>query len=545
MTAVLDGGPGSASTPAEHERILGPARKAAERDLPVAIAQDWELGATTVSASVALAAAAGIAVFATGGIGGVHRGAELDRRHLGRPRRHRPPPGRDGLRRRQGVPRPAADARAPRDGRRSRARLAPRLVPGLLHAVVRVARAPSGGDRRRGRRRAGQSQPRRGPACCSSCRSRRPPSSTPAELDAVLDARARRCRRAPDHRRRRHPVRARSHRRGHVRSQRAGQPRPRRAQRLRRRRDRRRRRRLPSEVTASVFVGRARTFYSGHVPRGISGGPRISPLRSTVTGPSSLTTITVAAGSSKLYRRPDVWRMPRKPSTRVSASALGTSRTPSSRRMPSCVEHGGAVDLGEGVAQRGEVARPVMSSGGGGGRRPRTSAPGRRPGGTARIAPMPRAPRSWTANSSSVSSTSRSPWAARATASIHVADRRLVVPRQAVPPQHAEVADDAHRPVRVALHDRCAHRLGEHDEVALRAGRPVEHGPLVVAVARRINQLASPSANSARRSAASPRPAARVTCSCVPTSHPSGSVVGSMIAPTLGTRRSWTCGRSA
>ena len=43
--------------------------------MPVAIAQEWEFGATTVSASLALAAASGIAVFATGGIGGVHRGA--------------------------------------------------------------------------------------------------------------------------------------------------------------------------------------------------------------------------------------------------------------------------------------------------------------------------------------------------------------------------------------------------------------------------------------------------------------------------------------
>ena len=41
------------------------------------MAQQWTFGATTVSASVALAAAAGIEVFATGGIGGVHRGAEL------------------------------------------------------------------------------------------------------------------------------------------------------------------------------------------------------------------------------------------------------------------------------------------------------------------------------------------------------------------------------------------------------------------------------------------------------------------------------------
>jgi pseudouridylate synthase len=43
----------------------------------VAVGQRWEVGATTVSASVAIAAAAGVSVFATGGIGGVHRGAEL------------------------------------------------------------------------------------------------------------------------------------------------------------------------------------------------------------------------------------------------------------------------------------------------------------------------------------------------------------------------------------------------------------------------------------------------------------------------------------
>ena len=56
---------------------LGAARKVAERDLAVAIGERWSFGATTVSASLALAAAAGIRVFATGGIGGVHRGAEL------------------------------------------------------------------------------------------------------------------------------------------------------------------------------------------------------------------------------------------------------------------------------------------------------------------------------------------------------------------------------------------------------------------------------------------------------------------------------------
>ncbi|MCU0261542.1 MAG: pseudouridine-5'-phosphate glycosidase [Ilumatobacteraceae bacterium] len=77
VTAVLDGIARVGLEEHELERILGPARKAAERDLGVAIAQSWPVGATTVSASVALAAAAGIEVFATGGIGGVHRGAEL------------------------------------------------------------------------------------------------------------------------------------------------------------------------------------------------------------------------------------------------------------------------------------------------------------------------------------------------------------------------------------------------------------------------------------------------------------------------------------
>jgi pseudouridine-5'-phosphate glycosidase len=76
VTAVLDGVARVGLDPSEHERILGPAHKAAERDLPVAVAQRWEFGATTVSASVALAATAGVSVFATGGIGGVHRGAE-------------------------------------------------------------------------------------------------------------------------------------------------------------------------------------------------------------------------------------------------------------------------------------------------------------------------------------------------------------------------------------------------------------------------------------------------------------------------------------
>ena len=49
--------------------------KASRRDLPVLVAQG-RTGATTVAATMIIAAMAGIRVFATGGIGGVHRGAE-------------------------------------------------------------------------------------------------------------------------------------------------------------------------------------------------------------------------------------------------------------------------------------------------------------------------------------------------------------------------------------------------------------------------------------------------------------------------------------
>ena len=76
ITTVLDGVPRVGLASAEHERILGAARKVAERDLAIAIGERWSFGATTVSASLALASAAGVKVFATGGIGGVHRGVE-------------------------------------------------------------------------------------------------------------------------------------------------------------------------------------------------------------------------------------------------------------------------------------------------------------------------------------------------------------------------------------------------------------------------------------------------------------------------------------
>ena len=73
LTCVINGVARVGIDPEEAQLVLGGTRKCAERDLPVAVAQKWDVGVTTVSATVALAAAAGVKVFATGGIGGVHR----------------------------------------------------------------------------------------------------------------------------------------------------------------------------------------------------------------------------------------------------------------------------------------------------------------------------------------------------------------------------------------------------------------------------------------------------------------------------------------
>ena len=76
ITAVLDGVARVGIDENEWPLILGPAKKVGERELGLAMAQRWAVGATTVSSSLLLAARAGIRVFSTGGIGGVHRGAE-------------------------------------------------------------------------------------------------------------------------------------------------------------------------------------------------------------------------------------------------------------------------------------------------------------------------------------------------------------------------------------------------------------------------------------------------------------------------------------
>jgi pseudouridine-5'-phosphate glycosidase len=74
--AVLDGVPRIGLTPAEVDRVCADSdlAKLGVRDLPVAAALGRS-GATTVSSTALLAARAGIGVFATGGLGGVHRHA--------------------------------------------------------------------------------------------------------------------------------------------------------------------------------------------------------------------------------------------------------------------------------------------------------------------------------------------------------------------------------------------------------------------------------------------------------------------------------------
>ena len=75
--AVLDGVAHVGLEPDELERLVASdgALKLSARDLPVAMVQG-ATGGTTVAATALLASQAGIRVFATGGIGGVHRNAD-------------------------------------------------------------------------------------------------------------------------------------------------------------------------------------------------------------------------------------------------------------------------------------------------------------------------------------------------------------------------------------------------------------------------------------------------------------------------------------
>jgi pseudouridine-5'-phosphate glycosidase len=79
VTAIVRGVPSFGLDPVDLERFLARdgIRKVSSRDLGIAIAQRTD-GATTVAGALALCALAGIEVFATGGIGGVHRDAPFD-----------------------------------------------------------------------------------------------------------------------------------------------------------------------------------------------------------------------------------------------------------------------------------------------------------------------------------------------------------------------------------------------------------------------------------------------------------------------------------
>ncbi len=79
ITAVVRGRLSAGIDDATLERFLrrDGVRKVSARDLPVAIAKG-EDGATTVAASLACCVAAGLEVFATGGIGGVHHEPDFD-----------------------------------------------------------------------------------------------------------------------------------------------------------------------------------------------------------------------------------------------------------------------------------------------------------------------------------------------------------------------------------------------------------------------------------------------------------------------------------
>jgi pseudouridylate synthase len=79
ITAIVNGVPSFGLEPADLERFLARdgVQKVSSRDLGLAIAQSAD-GATTVAGALAMCTLVGIEVFATGGIGGVHRDAPFD-----------------------------------------------------------------------------------------------------------------------------------------------------------------------------------------------------------------------------------------------------------------------------------------------------------------------------------------------------------------------------------------------------------------------------------------------------------------------------------
>ena len=158
--AVLDGVPRVGLDEAGVERIaMDDMAKASIRDLPV-LAGRGASAATTVASTVHLAARAGVRVFATGGLGGVHRGASTtydesaDLGALAVPRRRGRVGGGEERARRRRHPGAAGDVERAGGGLRHR------CLPELLAARVGVPPRLAGRLRRGGRRRAGRAGPR-------------------------------------------------------------------------------------------------------------------------------------------------------------------------------------------------------------------------------------------------------------------------------------------------------------------------------------------------------------------------------------------------
>ena len=109
-TAILGGKLKVGLTADELERMCKPGDigKVSRRDVAVYLAQKRD-GATTVATTMLIASLAGIRIFATGGIGGVHRGPAGAGEH----------PGRRGLRGGEEPARPRPHAGIPRDVRRA------------------------------------------------------------------------------------------------------------------------------------------------------------------------------------------------------------------------------------------------------------------------------------------------------------------------------------------------------------------------------------------------------------------------------------------
>ena len=107
------------------------ARKASRATLALALVEEGWAG-TTVSATMIAASLAGIRVFATGGIGGVHRGGASIDGHLRGPRRARADARAGRLRRAEVRARRGLDTGIPGDARRADRRLGTREMAGFF-----------------------------------------------------------------------------------------------------------------------------------------------------------------------------------------------------------------------------------------------------------------------------------------------------------------------------------------------------------------------------------------------------------------------------